>query len=852
MHLGTEGGLGLHKKGFLIEDLGNLVSETMDGEDKKSGLKKRLKPVGIGLDSDDDEPIGSFFKSRRPRNSKKVKSGLESGGEGGKKVEVGEEKLAVGGGDLGGMDDTLASFKKKLKGPKKDSGSGILRGRSSALNVADSSDRSSNGPVEDVEKGRVMGGDEGSDVTMDAGVEYKCKGKVKRPNINSMAKTVDDHVDLDNDLESMGSGCNNLREVESGLCPREGPNQSVDEHLEDSLSELVRKSQSGLIKKSWVSSSLKQKREAQTLEDGLSPCSESPVGFLKHVTVRRLGSDAASKLECNSLKSKNKRSDDSFCEVSDCIEENNDSTRGLPSASAIKEEIMRPSDNGHDRSSKLIFEDPPPRSPSSRSPSKGIQNEAMEDPCGSNAQEGYNMDNDSLNEVCDGEFSCVQLNSAHSHKAAMGTRTFKDKLKHCSTVNSSTLVHDVVNMPNPISGPEKMEEDNGFGKGESNRGFRDSLTQQSEGVPTMHVSNADLEISPSLVQKESLVTYHDDGLLKESCRYTPNDICNSVSRKNLEVSLQCISLHSSPHVVKVGETCRDGDGINTCTEEPDLASDSMQKEHVIVSDVQLSPRVCNLGLAFQMDLQEKNLETCLYPNKSFLSIQKCSSTLHQNQPSDDASKGICVPSHDYCSVNEEGNGASPPSITRDENENYPEDATSVPDCENKDGKLSTGQRAARKPKKRRHGDMAYEGDADWDILLSAQGFLESHGVVDSEHSFRTRAKCDTSSNISVEAENGNAAAVSAGLKAHAAGPVEKIKFKEVLKRKGGLQEYLECRLVIFSETWLYAVVFLDAVLYKVHFELHNTDFMLFRHPLKKKKKTEFFPMVSQPLNLEIC
>ena len=33
------------------------------------------------------------------------------------------------------------------------------------------------------------------------------------------------------------------------------------------------------------------------------------------------------------------------------------------------------------------------------------------------------------------------------------------------------------------------------------------------------------------------------------------------------------------------------------------------------------------------------------------------------------------------------------------------------------------------------------------------------------------------------------------LKACADGPVEKIKFKKVLKCKGGLQEYLECRLI---------------------------------------------------------
>lgn len=772
----------------------------MDGEEKKSGSKKRSKPV----ESDDDEPIGSLLRLKRPRNPKKVKSGSESGGEGGKKVEVREERLEVESEDLGGMDDTLASFKKKLKGPKKDSGYGIIRGSSSSLNVADSPDRSLSGPVEDrecdeksiskvVEKVRVTG-DDGSDMTMDVGVEYKCKGKVKSRKINSTARTIDGHVTSDNDLESLGSGCNSLREQESGMWSVEGPDRSVDEHLEDSLSAFVRKAQSGLIRKSWASSSLKQKRDAQTLEDdGFSPCSESVSGTSKPVTSRRLRSGSASKLDCNSLKSKNKRPDGSFCEVSDCIEENDDSTRRLTSDSSNKEEIMRPRESGHDRSSKFILEDPSPVSPSSRSTSKGIQDEATEEPCGLNAQEGSKVDNDSSDQVCDGDFTCVQIKeniSAPSQKAAMGTRTFKNRLKHCSTVDTSTLVHDVEKMPNSISGPKKMEEMYAFGKGEPNRGFRESLMQHSVGVPTMHVSNADLQISSSLVGKGILVTNYDDALLNKSCKFTPNEIFNSVSEKVLEVSSKCVSHNSSPRM-KMGETCSGGAGLNTCTEEPDLASDFLQKKPVMVSDVRLSPRTITStgahksGLGVQVNHQEKISDTCLDPNKSFPSMQKCSSTLHQNQPSDDALKGICALGHDYLSVNEEAYG--------DENEDNPEDAMSVPDCENKDKKLSAVQRVVRKPKKHRHGDMAYEGDADWDILLHEQGFLESQGVVDSDLSFRTRAKCDTSSNIGAEAENGGAAAVSAGLKAHAAGPVEKIKFKEVLKRKGGLQEFLECR-----------------------------------------------------------
>ena len=50
-------------------------------------------------------------------------------------------------------------------------------------------------------------------------------------------------------------------------------------------------------------------------------------------------------------------------------------------------------------------------------------------------------------------------------------------------------------------------------------------------------------------------------------------------------------------------------------------------------------------------------------------------------------------------------------------------------------------------------------------------------------------------------ENGGVAAVCAGLMAEAVSPIEKLKFKDLLKRKGGLRDYLECRFVdclIFS------------------------------------------------------
>ncbi|KAJ6999165.1 hypothetical protein NC653_015103 [Populus alba x Populus x berolinensis] len=97
------------------------------------------------------------------------------------------------------------------------------------------------------------------------------------------------------------------------------------------------------------------------------------------------------------------------------------------------------------------------------------------------------------------------------------------------------------------------------------------------------------------------------------------------------------------------------------------------------------------------------------------------------------------------------------------NESYSEDAVSVPDSDIKDGHLAAVHRAMRKPKKRRLGDMAYEGDADWVTLINEQQFLENDQVVEVTDLLEPERS-----------------------------PVEKIKFKEVLKRKGGLQEYLEC------------------------------------------------------------
>lgn len=100
---------------------------------------------------------------------------------------------------------------------------------------------------------------------------------------------------------------------------------------------------------------------------------------------------------------------------------------------------------------------------------------------------------------------------------------------------------------------------------------------------------------------------------------------------------------------------------------------------------------------------------------------------------------------------------------------------------------------ARNAKKRRHDDMAYEGDADWEVVVNEQVLFNNLPVDQPDQSFKSR---DRSLLIKEEeANDGYVAAVAAGLKARAVTPIEKLKFKELLRRKGGFQEYLECRFV---------------------------------------------------------
>jgi hypothetical protein len=624
-------------------------------EEQKEFLGKQIE---VGIDSDDNEPIGSLFRLKRPRNPKKVKVVLE-------KIEVREDKLVTEDEDLGGMDDTLASFKKKLKAPKKGLGS------VSAIQNE---------------------GDELLDGNVEKKVQNKCKERASKVGSGWKRVRTGGDAAVDDDSEGLGSqGALLENQEEESLLPGESSSQSLDK-LEDSISAFHQKKQSGSVRKSCANSSSKQINRVQCLEARLSPESGVGSGGSKDVDLSTFRSSPVSSVVCKDLEggdsshivansslldstsrqilnTKNQKLDNGFGETSYFIEENSDRIKGL---SVSKDESMKSNDKRHGKSSEVTAEVAAPASPALGSQHGVIEDEETQDPCISDFK------GEPMGKPCSPYRIWNESHSAPGNNDGLEAQTLKNGLKLCSVGKVST---------------------------------RNALEQQSKGVTAACISNAEPQISISSGGRE-------------------------------------VSASSSP---------------NSQNDLQDLAS-VPKKENVEISDVRLSP--------ITVTSRE---------------VHKCTFSLCMNHNGN---------SLDYLSINEEANGPSPQSVTPEENESYPEDAVSVPDSDIKDGHLAAVHRAMRKPKKRRLGDMAYEGDADWETLINEQQFLENDQVVESDRSFRTREKSDSSSN-SAEAENGGIAAVSAGLKARAAGPVEKIKFKEVLKRKGGLQEYLECRLVFF-------------------------------------------------------
>ncbi|XP_058098763.1 lysine-specific histone demethylase 1 homolog 3 [Magnolia sinica] len=852
---------------------------------KGSSGKMKLKPVEMkvagGDSDDDDEPIGSLFKFKKPRTGKRSKSGLV-----GVKVEAaGVEKSRVGDVDLGGMNDTLASFRKKLKGPRivGESGSGLL-------------DRSS-----------VRASMDGAAVGLDSpSAEYlECvpgaKGK-RRQRQKRTGKEPESHGRLDL-LISMQEQEERILNVGGSL------GDSSDENMKDLLSGFVRKAQSGSVRKARSSSRRRAGNGSGKTSAGVSK--EPPVtimpksegGFVPGsdgtskdpVLVKGRGVRRASRFDGNLDRTSGESSEDEplsvvVGKVSSASDrkgtaEARRSDEGLRQTSSLigrdglsvsvphtMEETAGCNDGQFDISSKRIPEDPSsavhrrsnsgsipcPReksetpdndsldgliegAPEGRVPcDDGLDQpcvEAMEDrpsgqvpeTCSVSSEipkEEYVRSDDGLNQSSE-IIPAVLLRNAAQNSCPMRTREATSSCFDYDLLNGAHEETQKVNHPGCDDCLDKISKI-------TKKEFPDHVPKfasVSNLIQAEETTGCDELKLPAFENMQDGLSCLDG---KSSMTSMPmqmdqtlpsDDGLNKCSNRLLK-DFQSQRKTSSSGSIKIEATpcCDDdlnqppdesiGNPIFVAIQKPHLASVATEIEVISRADGGLdrlydgmlsvlpSEALEKPDLASSLNHKEELTDTGDVLNQfsdglaidSTSFIKKSCSDSPQTQPSDDASERQFddVPVRDSFSV-KEGKSAGGQSIMPDLKETYPDDAGRASDPDKLDKKLSEMQRAVRKVKKRRHGDMAYEGDIDWEILMHEQGPFENNPFIDGDRPMKTKDKPDTRSNMLAEANNGGAAAVAAGLKARAVGPVEKVKFKEVLKRRGGLQEYIECR-----------------------------------------------------------
>ncbi|KAF9622233.1 hypothetical protein IFM89_030275 [Coptis chinensis] len=762
-----------------IEDV-KIEEEEEEEEKEVSGSNKRVKSVNDDVRGDsDDEPIGSLFKLKKSRNPRKVKS---SGLNAGKNVQVRGEISVIRNEDLGGMDDTLASFRKKLKGPKvgKDDGSGTRIGKSSELIVGEFRSKQ-------VEESPTCSG-VGSDLVVDRVLEGKEKRRVKRSRIAAMREGEESHsgsvLDQDSGVQRSEKKLSEKLKEES-LAVEERSTRSSDENLDFSLSAFIRKSQSA---KARSSSAMKKGKKGEVsgaelgqstdgaLEDASPPTvqrhSLASSGSLKSRGELRLASGGTVKEPPTVQEAaETQSSNETPSEVSCWVQEGtvSEPTQKFAFFPQFLEEVVRSNPDRCTPSSEVILGDSTPSSPHPRlnCNTGTVLREKSEVPHNDESSRLINVPEDHL--VCPDSLN--QQNGAGSmnilsrqleesgcpanQKSCKETPGLQNGLKQCSEVEgiiSTEYDGDGANFGEKLSGSRVIlgedvsvprTDDNALnslfeGKCHCNGSDHDTcIKQASENA--FEVSD-NKKTSPLLPKVDSEVTVRYDKLGQPNCE-TETPLTHSVSMVPSMAQTSSVGLQSV-FVSSIKE------GLSTTNDVCYHSSNSF-------------------GPNFATDLQSK--ESCV------------------------ASVGSPIPSQDLLHVKEDVNETCSDSIMLEPGETFPEYAGKAFDSDNKDTKLEAMQRDVRKIKKRRHGDMAYEGDTDWEFLIQEQGLFGNRDIFNDDRPEREKGKSKYPINMVLETEICGAAAVVAGLKARAAGPFEKIKFKEILKRRGGLQEYLECR-----------------------------------------------------------
>ncbi|XP_074344200.1 lysine-specific histone demethylase 1 homolog 3-like isoform X2 [Apium graveolens] len=727
--------------------------EKMEDEGRKVGAKRKAR-VGVGVDSNDDELIGAMrVKKINKCKSKNVKVGFV--GEGIEEKEIGVEEVEL---DLGGMGDTLASYKKKLKRPRKSSVSVRIGGRDL-----------------DVIGDEVCVREFGSEKVKDDGL------------VVEGSKT-----DVEGSCGIVG-----------------GSNEGFNKNVEDSLSAFFLKAQSVSMRKSRSSVRSKQLEKIYSFNEGLSPgsdrvledhlpetlVSQSPLELMTEAvgfdSSLNIVSGSSMDLKCDTNKIKKVQATAGTSSQKSDIE--------LCSSFLIADSVLRSNDDRHS-GNQIKLEDSVTISfsqqsdPYLRSCLNTIQDgEVVAQICDI---QGANLETVGLDQLIAQDVKgplCPEVKEnlcLFSQEPTIRDKIFEDDVISSSVKKAHDLGNVVVETPLSVSAPELVHTINISAVEMSTGGFTHSLGQEGfKAVVKSEAYSSDQDVLPKL-EHDLKGSYLGNASLSMSLEDTCNQTTKLLSKKHLESSIfpsdSTLTFHERNFVMSKHD-------------EPNFASVSLQEEASASPFLSpSSPGVQKQGSNFQEKQTLKckqngdkldSLNEDALMEKHDPSVPRRTSSLYQNQSSDDVLKGLSVLSCDFLG-DEVVDGSSSPSTAPDCSKNHTDDTGLVPSPKDKESKLSV-QRAMRNTRKRRQWDMAYEGDADWNFLVHDENFIADNQDAD-DSLVRRREKLKPST-MFLEAENGRNAAVSYGLKAAAASPVEKIRFKELLKRKGGLHMYLECR-----------------------------------------------------------
>nr|XP_017239472.1 PREDICTED: lysine-specific histone demethylase 1 homolog 3-like [Daucus carota subsp. sativus] len=671
-----------------------------------------------------------MVKMKSKRNQKKRKVGFNGEGIGDREIGLGEGIVLDLSEDLGGMGDTdtLASFKKKLKKPRKKTLSGMIGGGvPNMIGAEPSGQKSYTEGVKDVV------------LAMEKSKEVICEGS----------------------HEIIGAS-----------------NECLTENIEDSLSAFMLKAQSGLKRKSRNSMGLKQLKKNQCTNGDFSPgpdhvlenhlpetmASQSPLELLTDVKGFDSGLNMVSGSSVDIKCDKNnsiKKSQDTGCMFSQASK--------LSSTPVIADYVLRSTADRHS-GAEVKLDDSATISFSQQSDSylkscaiSTNQDEVIGQIC--DIQEGTKLETLGLDHLIEENAKgsiCLEVKEINclSEEPTLGNGSLEDDIKISSIEKSCDLGHSVIETPLSVHALQQVHTINVFNVERPTEGFSHSLAQEgSKAVAKSEASSPDHNICPKLENDPNRSYLGKDSMNKpyevttdETTKLIPEELTGSTFLLDNTVNFN----------VKKFETPE--------PEKPNFASASSQEE--ASASYAVSPESQSGFHKQDIPFRENQSRDCKRNGDE-------SDSLMDHELLDK-----------YDTRDEVADRSSSPSTAPDCSRYCADDMEPVPYSNVKDEKLPS-ERAIRNTRKHRQWDMAYEGDADWDLLMHNENFIADNQDED-DNLVRKREKLKLS-NMFLDAKIDRSVAVSYGLKARAASPLEKIRFKEVLKRKGGLQMYLECR-----------------------------------------------------------